>query len=68
MRNLCIILERPTDYDLRFGEDIGVGSSTIQLKNDISAFTIVFWMKAADPDNTDPGTPLSYAVEYAGLT
>jgi hypothetical protein len=61
-----IILARPMDFDLRFGEDIGVGSSSLMLKNDITVFTVAFWMKVAEVDSGDPGTPLSYAVEHQG--
>lgn len=54
------------DFDLRFGEELGVGSSSVMLKNSITEFTAAFWMKVADADSGDPGTPLSYAVEYQG--
>ncbi len=55
------------DFDLRFGEELGVGSSSMTLKSDITAFTVAFWMKVAEIDSADPGTPLSYAVEHQGL-
>ena len=55
------------DFDLRFGEELGVGSSSLTLKNEIRAFTVAFWMKVAEIDSGDPGTALSYAVEHQGL-
>lgn len=54
------------DYDLRFGRELGLGSSSLTLKKDIVKFTVAFWMKVASDDNADPGTPLSYAVEHDG--
>lgn len=54
------------DYDLRFGKELGLGSSSLTLNKDITKFTVAFWMKVADSDSADPGTPLSYAVEHKG--
>ena len=63
---LLIILARSMDFDLRFGEDLGVGSSSLTLRNEITKFTVAFWMKVAEIAGGDPGTPLSYAVEHQG--
>ena len=61
-----ILLARSMDYDLRFGKDLGLGSSSLTLNKDITKFTVAFWMKVADSESADPGTPLSYAVEDKG--
>ena len=64
--DVFVIIVRSMNFDLRFGEELGVASSSLKLKNDITAFTIAFWMKVTEVDSGDPGTPLSYAVEHQG--
>eukprot|EP00794_Sanderia_malayensis_P007132 gene7132-7937_t len=50
-----------TDFDLEFNRDVQTFSEA-SLHNDLSAFTVSFWMKGR-ADDLESGTILSYAVD-----
>ncbi|KAJ7371254.1 hypothetical protein OS493_027368 [Desmophyllum pertusum] len=54
--------EISTDFDMEFRRQLGVGTSVVEMRQELKAFTVAFWMKV-DPSQLDPGTPISYAVQ-----
>ena len=59
------IIEVSTDFDMEFKRELGRGASIVEMRQELRAFTVAFWMKVA-PDQLDPGTPISYAVQEGG--
>ena len=54
-----------TDFDLEFSRSLGRGTSVVENRQEVKAFTVAFWMKVEDGE-IDPGTPISYAVSIGG--
>ena len=62
---LFFYLEVSTDFDLEFSRSLGRGTSVVENRQEMKAFTVAFWMKVDDSE-IDPGTPISYAVSIGG--
>jgi len=60
-----LVSEISTDFDMEFSRALGRGTSIVEMRQELRAFTVAFWMKV-DISQTDPGTPLSYAVQVGG--
>lgn len=60
-----LIIEISTDFDMEFKRELGRGASIVEMRQELRAFTVAFWMKVA-PEQLDPGTPISYAVQEGG--
>lgn len=54
-----------TDFDFEFSRSLGRGASIVEMRQNLTAFTVAFWLKVANTE-IDPGTPLSYATEVGG--
>ena len=52
------------NFDLVFDREVQ-GYSEAHLDNQLSAFTLSFWMKGV-PDDIEAGTAVSYAVDVGG--
>ena len=52
---------------MEFERELGRGSSIVEMRQELRAFTVAFWMKVGQ-DQLDPGTPISYAVQDGGMT
>lgn len=63
----CLIIEISTDFDMEFKRELGRGTSTVEMRQELRAATVAFWMKVAE-DQLDPGTPISYAVQVGGTS
>lgn len=61
----CLIIEISTDFDMEFKRELGRGTSIVEMRQELRAVTVAFWMKVAE-DQLDPGTPISYAVQVGG--
>ena len=61
----CLIIVVSTDFDMEFKRSLGRGASIVEMRQELRAFTVAFWMKVA-PEQLDPGTPISYAVQEGG--
>ena len=48
-----------------FSRLLGRGTSIVEMRQELRAFTVAFWMKVANSE-IDPGTPLSYAAQVGG--
>ena len=53
------------NFDLVFNRDTQ-GYAESNLKNQLGAFTLSFWMKGVQ-DDLEAGTPVSYAVNVGGM-
>ena len=62
---MYLISEVSTDFDMEFSRSLGRGASIVEMRQELRAFTVAFWMKVANSE-IDPGTPLSYAVQVGG--
>lgn len=62
---LHFVSEVSTDFDFEFSRKLGRGASIVEMRQNLTAFTVAFWLKVANTE-IDPGTPLSYAVEVGG--
>ena len=60
-----LIIEITTDFDMEFKRELGRGMSIVEMRQELRAVTVAFWMKVAN-DQLDPGTPISYAVQEGG--
>ncbi|XP_067041101.1 sushi, von Willebrand factor type A, EGF and pentraxin domain-containing protein 1-like [Acropora muricata] len=56
-----------TDFDLEFSRSLGRGTSIVENRQEVKAFTVAFWMKVEEGE-IDPGTPISYAVSIGDGT
>ena len=61
----CLIIVVSTYFDMEFKRSLGRGASIVEMRQELRAFTVAFWMKVA-PEQLDPGTPISYAVQEGG--
>jgi len=61
----CLFIEISTDFDMEFKRELGRGTSIVEMRQELRAATVAFWMKVAE-DQLDPGTPISYAVQVGG--
>ena len=51
---------------MEFSRALGRGASIVEMRQELRAFTVAFWMKVAGTE-LDPGTPISYAVQDGGI-
>ena len=61
----CLHIELSADFDMEFKRELGRGTSTVEMRQELRAVTVAFWMKV-DQGELDPGTPISYAVQEGG--
>ncbi|PFX17574.1 Sushi, von Willebrand factor type A, EGF and pentraxin domain-containing protein 1 [Stylophora pistillata] len=54
--------EISTDFDMEFDRTQGRGLAILEMRQELRAFSVAFWMKVANSE-VNPGTPLSYAVK-----
>jgi len=47
---------------MEFNRELGRGTSIVEMRQELRAVTVAFWMKVAQ-NQLDPGTPISYAVQ-----
>lgn len=50
---------------MEFKRELGRGTAIVEMRQELRAFTVAFWMKVAETE-IDPGTPISYAVQVGG--
>ena len=50
---------------MEFNRELGRGTSIVEMRQELRAVTVAFWMKVAQ-NQLDPGTPISYAVQEGG--
>ena len=63
---VCLFLGRQdTNFDLVFDREVQ-GYAESHLDNELSAFTLAFWMKGSKED-LEAGTVVSYAVNVGGI-
>jgi len=58
-------IEISTDFDMEFKRELGRGTSIVEMRQELRAVTVAFWMNVAEGE-LDPGTPISYAVQEGG--
>ena len=51
---------------MEFSRALGRGMSIVEMRQELRAFTVAFWMEVAG-NELDPGTPISYAVQDGGI-
>ena len=61
------VIEISSDFDMEFSRALGRGSSIVEMRQELRAFTVAFWMMVAGTE-LDPGTPISYAVQDGGIS
>lgn len=54
------------DFDMEFKREQGRGTAILEMRQELRAFTVCFWMNVANSE-LDPGTPISYAVQVGGI-
>lgn len=57
--------ELSSDFDLHFDRTKGRGTSIVEMRQELRAFTVAFWLKVSE-DEVNPGTPISYAASLGG--
>lgn len=60
------LAEISTDFDMEFSRTQGRGLAIVEMRQELRAFSVAFWMKVANSE-VNPGTPLSYAVKVGGI-